>query len=88
MMLFTLHFFRAYDLQFSFKKVAMTTILLALGACCLWQPQTTCVQAVPMLRNMRECVAVAVQDGRMTAEAVKSLLMRHRARLAGVTDLT
>ena len=45
-------------------------------------------QAAPMLRHVRECAAAAVQDGRMTAEAAESLLMRYRARLAGVTYLT
>ena len=45
-------------------------------------------QAAPMLRSVRECAAAAVQDGRMTAEAAESLLMRYRARLAGVTYLT
>ena len=46
------------------------------------------MQAAPMLRNVRECAAAAVQDGRMSAEAAESLLMRYRARLAGVTYLT
>jgi hypothetical protein len=41
-----------------------------------------------MLRHVRECASAAVQDGRMTAEAAESLLMRYRARLAGVTYLT
>ena len=46
------------------------------------------LQAAPMLRNVRECAAAAVQDGRMTSEAAESLLMRYRARLACVTYLT